>query len=116
MINKFSQFLGLAKRAGKLLEGYNKSEEGIRYKKAKLLLLAEELSPKTVSKFTNLCQENNIQIISGIKKEFFYILDDKKDVKVISVTDKEMAKKLVILWNEVAPQNNSLGGEVYDEN
>lgn len=114
MINKFSQFLGLAKRAGKLLEGYNKSEEGIRYKKVKLILLSDEISPKTLKKFTNLCEENNIQFISGINKDLFYALDAKKDVKIISVTDKEMSKKLVMLWNEVTPQKISPGGEVYD--
>ena len=52
MRNKFLSFLGLAKKSGNLLDGYNKCEEIIGKKRVYLVIFSNEISAKSKEKFT----------------------------------------------------------------
>lgn len=116
MINKFSQFLGLAKRAGKVLEGYNKCLDGIKFNKVSLVLLSSELSEGSMDKFVGISSRKGISYVKGISKEYFYTLNENKDVNIIGITDKNMSLKLLELWQLEVQENNCFGGEMYDKN
>lgn len=94
MKNKFLNFLGLAKRAGNLLEGYNKCEEIIGKKKIYLIIFSDELSEKSKVKFLRLCEKYQIPYIDGFSKEELGFSIGKSEINIVGVLDKNMAEKL----------------------
>ena len=101
MKNKFLQFLGLTKRAGKLLEGYNKCEDGIKYRKVKLIIIADEVSQNTKDKFQNFCDRNDVYKIDNINGEDLSNSIGVSKIGVIGVTDWKMSEELIKLWKEL---------------
>ena len=101
MKNKFLQFLGLTKRAGKLLEGYNKCEDGIKYHKVKLIIISDEVSQNTKDKFTNLCDRNDIYKINKVNGEDLGNSIGVSNIGVIGVTDFKMSEELIKLSKEL---------------
>jgi len=99
--NKFLQFLGLTKRAGKLLEGYNKCEDGIKYHKIKLIIISNEVSQNTKDKFKNLCDRNDVYKIDNINGEDLSNSIGVSKIGVIGVTDWKMSEELIKLWKEL---------------
>ncbi len=99
-MNKFLGFLGLTKKSGNLIEGYNKCEEYIKKKKPYLLILAKEASPNTIKKFTTFCKEEEIPFIDGIDKKILGGALGREEISILFVKDNKMAKKLLDLWNE----------------
>jgi ribosomal protein L7Ae-like RNA K-turn-binding protein len=100
MNNKFLQFLGLTKRAGKLREGYNTSEDIIKHRKAKLIVISEDASENTKNKFKAYCNKYNIAIIVAYGKEELGQILGRSEVNVVCITDEKMSNKLIELWNE----------------
>lgn len=100
MNNKFFQFLGLTKKAGKLLEGYNKCEDALAHGKGNLVILSEECSTNTKDKFKTLSSRNDIQLIEGISNESLGRCLGRAEINVLCVSDKKMSDKLISLWNE----------------
>ena len=99
--NKFLQFLGLTKRAGKLLEGYNKCEDGIKYNKVKLIIISDEVSQNTKDKFANICERNDVYKIENINSEDLSNSIGVMKIGVIGVTDWKMSEQLIKLWKEL---------------
>lgn len=101
MTNKFLQFLGLIKKSGKLVEGYNKCEDYIK-KKQKIfcIILSKDISPNTSKKFINYCNESNIPIINDYTKEELSNMLGKDEINVIGVSDKNMCERLIELWKQ----------------
>lgn len=99
MINKFFQFLGLAKRAGKILEGYNKCEDGIKHGKVFLVLLSSSVSKNTLDKFRNYSIKFGIPVIDEIKEEEMSMAIGASTVKVLGISDKNMSNRLISIWN-----------------
>ena len=101
MKNKFLQFLGLTKRAGKILEGYNKCEDGIKYHKIKLIIISDEVSQNTKDKFSNLCDRNDIFKIENINGEDLSNCIGVSKIGILGVTDWKMSEELIKLWKEL---------------
>ena len=100
MKNKFLQLLGLTKKAGKLLEGYNKCEEGIKSNNVKLIIISDEVSQNTKDKFSGYCNRNEIFLITNVDgKELSNILGICK-IGVLGVTDLKLSQSLFKLWND----------------
>ena len=100
MNNKFFQFLGLTKKAGKLIEGYNQCEEALSHRRGTLIILSEESSTNTKEKFKRLSVKNNIPIIEGVPNEVLGKCLGRAEINVLCVNDKKMSDKLLSLWNE----------------
>lgn len=108
MESKFLQFLGIAKRAGKLLEGYNKCEEALKAGKAKLIILSNDISDNTKNKFENYSLKYNVSIIyTGFFGEELGKILGKSELKVMCVIDYKMSCNLKSLWEK---ENNLNGG------
>ncbi len=100
MNNKFYQFLGLTKKAGKLIEGYNQCEEALSHRRGTLIVLSEESAINTKDKFKRLAVKNNIPLIEGVPSEVLGKCLGRAEINVLCVNDKKMSDKLLCLWNE----------------
>ena len=100
MNNKFFQFLGLTKKAGKIIEGYNQCEEALSHRRGTLIILSQESSTNTKEKFQRLSVKNNIPVIEGVSNEVLGKCLGREEINVICINDKKMSDKLLSLWNE----------------
>ena len=99
-MDSFLRFLSLTKKSGHLIEGYNNSLEAINKKKVYLVIMSKELSSNSEKKFTNFCDTKNIAKIKAYSKEELGTALGRQEVKVICVTDANLAKKLISLAEE----------------
>lgn len=100
MTNKFLQFIGLCKKAGKLLEGYNRCEEYISKDKVELVIISEDCSNNTRDKFVGYCEKKNIPYINGLTKQDLGNAVGRVEINILGVIDKNMSERLLVLWNE----------------
>lgn len=100
MKNKFISFLGIAKKAGKCIEGYNKCEEELRNNKCALIIVSKEASQNTREKFERMTSVRNIPIIIGCSGEDLSQILGRDKINIIGIIDTSMAAKLLELWKE----------------
>lgn len=100
MINKFLQFLGLTKRAGKLQEGYNKCEDAIKRKNIHLIILSLDASENTVDKFSLYSDRYKVPVLRGYSKEELGNALGLPEIKILGVADRKMSEQLLHLWKE----------------
>jgi ribosomal protein L7Ae-like RNA K-turn-binding protein len=100
MNNKFLQFIGLCKKAGKILEGYNRCEEYVTKDKVKLIIISEDCSINTRDKFIGYCNKKEVPYINGLTKEDLGNAVGRVEINILGVTDKNMSERLLVLWNE----------------
>lgn len=112
-VNKFNQFLGIAKKSGNILKGYNKCEEGILRKKVHLIIFSKTISQNSKDKFIKYCNDNGIKCIRNVDLSDIEILQDNGKVNIIGITDLGISNKLLQLWNE---KINCFGGEYNGKN
>ena len=99
-MDKFFNFLGLAKRSKNLLEGYSKCNEGKRKQKIYLFIISKDASDSTKRKFINYCVINEIPYIHDFLKEELGEALGREEIKILALTDKNMAEKLLALYKE----------------
>lgn len=104
-MNKFFNFLGLAKRAGNIIEGYSKCDEQRNRRDFFLVIISDDASNSTRKKFKNHCEAKNIQLIEDFSKEELGSSIGREEVKVLAITDKNMAEKLMFLYRENSGTN-----------
>lgn len=97
-MNKFFNFLGLAKRSGNLIEGYSKCDEQRNRRNFYLVILSKDASNSTRKKFKNHCIEKNIPLIEDFSKEELGNPIGREEIKVLAIVDKNMAEKLMALY------------------
>lgn len=98
MKSNFFQFLGLAKRAGKTLEGYNKCEDGVKRGRVFLILLSSSVSKNTLDKFKNYAEKFNVPIIENIDEDKLSKSVGASVIKVLGISDENISKKLINIW------------------
>lgn len=99
-MNKFFSFLGLAKRSGSLLEGYSKCNEERNRRKLFLFIVSPDASESSRKKFINHCKENNVPYIEDFSKEELGKAVGRPEVKILAISDMNIAKKLCALYEE----------------
>jgi ribosomal protein L7Ae-like RNA K-turn-binding protein len=97
MNDNFLQFLGLIKRSGKLMEGYNKCEEVIKKSKVHLIIISVEASKNTKEKFYGFSSRLNIPYIEEYNSEDLGSSIGRPEINVLCIMDEHMAKKLIEL-------------------
>lgn len=97
-MNKFFNFLGLAKRSGNLIEGYSKCDEQRNKINFYLIILSNDASDSTKRKFRNHCIEKDIPLIEDFSKEELGNPIGRAEIKILAVKDKNMAEKLLSLY------------------
>ena len=104
-MNKFFSFLGLAKRSGNVIEGYSKCDEERNRKNIFLFIISNDASNSTRKKFKNHCIAKNIELIEDFSKEELGFAIGREEVKILAITDKNMAEKLMFLYRENSGTN-----------
>lgn len=107
-ISKVLQDISLAKRAGKLVLGFDVVKASLQNGTALLLITANDLSDKTNKEVAFLLQKFNIAhiTIEHTLDELWYILG--KRVGVISVTDKGLSEKIMNDNNNEVTSNKNI--------
>ena len=83
--------LGLTAKAGKLGFGTESCLEMIFKKKAKLVIVAEDSSERTIENFKEKCKQNNIDLYIFGKKDDLSKSIGKVNKTVICIRDKNLA-------------------------
>ena len=97
-MDKILNFLGIARRAGKLSLGFDAAEESVNKKKSKLLILACDVSERTRKSVEKISEKGNIKtVFSEIPMEKIGNAMGKS-VGIISVNDEGFAKRLEELF------------------
>lgn len=99
-MSKFFNFLGLAKRSGSVIEGYSKCDEERNRKNIFLFIISNDASNSTKKKFKNYCLTKNIVFIEDFSKEELGSSIGREEVKILAITDKNIANKLYTLYEE----------------
>ena len=104
-MNKFFNFLGLAKRSGNLVEGYSKCDEERNRRPIYLFIISNDASNSTKKKFKNHCLSKNISFIEDFSKEEIGLAIGREEVKILAITDENMANKLYTLYETQSIKN-----------
>lgn len=94
MQNKTLSTLGICRKAGKLILGYDETAKGMEQGTAKLLVLASDLSPKSEKEITRLADRQKITTVrlDATMDELWYALG--KRAGILAVTDQGLADKI----------------------
>lgn len=95
-MDKFLNFLGLCKRSGKLLEGYNKCEETLGKKPIYLFIFSKDISKRSEERFLKYCEKYKIPYINGFSKEELGYSIGRSEINILAVLDENMAKRLIL--------------------
>lgn len=99
-MDKFFNFLSIAKKSNNLLEGYSKCDDYRNSTKIYLFIMSNNLSDKSKSKFKKHCETNNIPYIEDFLKEDLGNALGRKEVMLLGVLDEGIAKKLLSIYEE----------------
>ena len=107
MINKVYGLLGLCAKSGKIVSGTDAVCEEIKRNKVKLLIVAKDASPKTISNMQYLAEKKKVpvMVIGSIDENSKAI--GKENRAIIGVKDKNIAQGI---------RKIICGGEVFGEN
>ena len=92
--NKIWGLVGLAARARKVCFGADSVEQEIIKKKVKLVLIAEDSSKRTKTKFEKICNDNNVKFlilgdISTMSKAI-----GKNNKAIVGIEEENLAKQI----------------------
>lgn len=99
-MNKFFNFLSMAKKSGNLLEGYSKCDDYRNNTKIYLFIISLDLSDKSKDKFKKHCNEKNIPYIEDFSKEQLGPPIGRKEIMLLGILDNDIAKRLLALYEE----------------
>ena len=97
--NNILGLIGLAMKAGKVAFGADSVEESILKRKVKLVIVSEESSERTKSKFIKLCQNYNIPIIIDGNIDDLSKTIGKSNKAVIGIKDINFANSIQKKYN-----------------
>lgn len=92
--------MGISKKAGFIIEGYNTCEELIKKRKIYLVILSKEASENTKKKFSNYSSRYKVPLISELPKEDMGRCLGLEEINIVGISDQKMAKQLIKLWEE----------------
>lgn len=92
--------LGLITKAGKLVNGEERTVEAIRNKKAKVVFIAEDAGTSTFKKITDKAAFYEVYLIKNYNKRELSIATGSENRVVLAVTDKGFANKCIDLFEK----------------
>lgn len=92
--SKVYGWLGLARKAGKLVAGDALCEDALSRRRVKLLLLATDAGANTRERFTELCEKLGVQLQTfGTKNELGNLLG-RDSYAVIAILSRSFAEQI----------------------
>ena len=95
VLNKIYGLIGLARRAGKVNFGTESSQDCIKRKKAKLVIIAEDAAERTKKNFKIECEKERIQMRVFGKIESLSNCIGEVNKAVITINDENFAKEII---------------------
>jgi len=102
---KAAGLLGFARKAKKLVSGEAAAEVALKKGQARLLILAEDISPNLQKRYTLWCRDEGVPLLSGDTKLNLGLALGLSPRTVIVVTDENFAQS--ILRSGGFSQNNN---------
>ena len=96
--NYIASMLGFAQRARKLSSGAVAVLSAIEKNKAKLVIIANDISDNSIGKIRDKCKHKKIPMIKFAEKETLGHYIGKELRAVISVNDQNFAKSILKKW------------------
>lgn len=106
-MSKFLRFLSIAKKAGKLIEGYNRLTESKNNQKIYLIIMSNDLSKSSKDKFIKICDEKKISYINDFSKYELATAIGCSEIKILGICDKNISEKLLKLYEEEKYMNKN---------
>ncbi len=110
--NRVYSFIGLAKKAGRLVAGGNSCQRKSKAERVYLMIVAEDASENTKKKVSDMCRFRQIDMRVFGSKELLGKSIGRENSAVIGIMDKGFAEKLVEMIDNRDLQN---GGGQYGE-
>lgn len=109
MNDKALSLLGLARRAGKLVLGYDAAVDSAKSGRGKLMLTASDISPKTLKELKYALRDESIELSSldFSQKELEKAIG--RSVKIICVEDDGFAQALKKLLSSCTGEESQYG-------
>lgn len=97
MNNKLCGLLGMTRRSGHILIGFDAVRAALLAKKTRLILLASDCSPKTEKELRFAAQDTTCPIctVDGTKDEMAAAIGLQKPVAVVATDDSGFAKAMM---------------------
>ena len=112
MTDKIYSFIGLARRANKLVSGDETCERALKSGKVSLVIVAEDASENTKKKFLDACKYRDVNIRIYGNKESLGKYTGKNVRSVIAIVEKNFSKRLLEMLDGL---NIGCGGELIDK-
>ena len=92
--NKILGLIGLAMKAGKVCFGADSVEENIFKRKVKLVIISNDSSERTKTKFINICEKQKVPIIVFGDIDSISKAIGKNNKAIIGIKDINFAKSI----------------------
>lgn len=112
MAYRIYSFIGLARRANKLIYGDETCERLLKSGKVKLIIVAGNASLNTKKKYENACFHRNVEIRMFGTKELLGKFIGKRISSVVAILDIGFSNNLMKMIDN---ENNAYGGEDIDK-
>ncbi|MCI2048113.1 MAG: ribosomal L7Ae/L30e/S12e/Gadd45 family protein [Lachnospiraceae bacterium] len=113
MQDRVLSMLGLAEKAGKIVSGGFSTEEAVRKRQAKLVILAGDAQKNTVKSFEDKCKYSRIPLRYYSTKEILGHAVGREDRSCMAVTDNGFAAVIMKLLDS---GNEERGCNVENQN
>lgn len=97
--SKVLGLIGLAMKAGKVCFGADSVEENILKKKVKLVIISNDSSERTKSKFIEICNKNNIPVIIDGEIDILSKTIGKNNKAILGIKDVNFADLIQKKYN-----------------
>lgn len=91
---KIESYLGLARRSGNLVTGYDTCIQLMKKNKIKLMIVTEDASEQTRNKFIKLTEKNGVQMYVFGKTTELSAITGMENRSVYGITDRNFASAI----------------------
>lgn len=93
-MDKLLNFLGLCRRAGKLITGFDAVEETVLKGESQLVIVADDVSQNTQKKLSRTCEAHNVKLIKLNRSKEEISAAVGRFTATASVTDKGFSQNI----------------------
>lgn len=104
-MNRFLSFLGITRKSGNAVLGYNKNEETLRTGRLHLLIVSKDAAQNTKEKFVKLAGEAGVPLIEDFTPYELGQALGMDEIAVVGIKDAKMAAKLLSIAGQ-GQENN----------
>ena len=107
--NDLYSILGLCQKAGKLVSGGDLVEDAIRSRKARLVILSEDIGESMLKRFTDKTAFYSVDLIRFGTKDLIGSNIGKGPRSAVAITDKGFAGSFIKKYQTIHPGVNYIG-------